>query len=107
MHAIFIRGRDEPIVVDDFAGRTLKDQWVNGITEEVIEFEGVSFSPKAIRRIEDKWKPVVTRERDMDRNTTYYAREREQYAAFIRELRALPNPEARTTSTYHGLSTMA
>lgn len=65
-------GRHEPIVVDDITGRELKEQWVGGITDEVVEFEGVSFSLKAILRIKDKWNPGVSRERDMDRNTAYY-----------------------------------
>ena len=92
MHAIFIRGRNEPIVVDDIIGRELKDRWAEDRfdADEKLELDGVSFHLKSIYRIENRWIPERDRAADRSRNNDFYQHERQQFEEHIRSLRRQP-----------------
>lgn len=80
MYAIFIRGRREPVTCDDFLGRTLKDQWVNG-TDELVEIEDAVFPTRAITRIESNWVGDV-KVREIEDMAQILHKERQSFSIF-------------------------
>jgi hypothetical protein len=95
MHAIFIRGRNEPIIADDLIGREIKDRWVSDTRpDEKVELEGVSFNLKSIYRVENNWLPSRDRAAEISHNKQFYSTERREYDEYIRNLRA-QSPEIR------------